>query len=116
MGMIDVRDVARLHVSALTAPDAAGKRFIAASQEPIPMSHVAQVLRNAGYSKVPSRKAPNFAIKAMSLFDPEAKGMVPQLGKRIAYDNHATYDVLGWQATPLETTLPEMAAALSTQR
>ena len=116
MGMIDVRDVARLHVAALTAANAAGNRFIAASENPISMSHVAQVLRDAGYSKVPSRKAPNFAIKAMSLFDREAKGMVPQLGKRIAYDNHATYDVLQWQATPLETTLPEMAAALSNQR
>ena len=48
----------------------------------------------------------------MSLFDREAKGMLPQLGKRVAYDNHDSYDVLGWQPTPLETTLTEMAASL----
>jgi hypothetical protein len=35
MGMVDVRDVARLHVKAMTADGAAGKRFIAASAEPV---------------------------------------------------------------------------------
>jgi dihydroflavonol-4-reductase len=113
MGMVDVRDVARLHVAALTADGATGKRFIAASEKPIEMSYLAQVLREAGYTKAPSRKAPNFAIKAMSLVDREAKGMVPQLGKRVAYDQHDTVGVLGWQPTPLETTFTEMAASLS---
>jgi dihydroflavonol-4-reductase len=113
MGMVDVRDVARLHVAALTSDGAPGKRFIAASAEPIEMSYLASVLRDAGYAKVPSRKAPNFMIRAMSLFDREAKGMLPQLGKRVAYDNQQTRDVLGWQPTPFETTLNEMAASLS---
>jgi hypothetical protein len=49
----------------------------------------------------------------MSLFDREAKGMVPQLSKKVAYDTHDTYDVLGWQPTALETTLVEMAAAIA---
>jgi dihydroflavonol-4-reductase len=114
MGMVDVRDVAELHVAACSAPDAAGKRFIASSAEPVSMAHLASVLREAGYSKVPSRKAPNVAIKLMSLFDREAKGMVPQLGKRIAYDVSATYDVLHWQPTDLDRTLVEMAATLTT--
>jgi dihydroflavonol-4-reductase len=113
MGMVDVRDVAALHVTALTAPRAAGQRFIAASEEPITMAHLADVLRGAGYKKAPSRKAPNVAIKLMSLFDRDAKGMVPQLGKRVAYDNCATYDVLGWQPTSIDTTVVEMAASLS---
>jgi len=113
MGMVDVRDVAKLHVAALTAEAAPGKRYIAASAEPVAMSDLANVLRSAGYTKVPTRKAPNFAIKAMSLFDREAKGMVPQLGKKIAYDNHETYDDLGWSPIPLETTFKEMAASLS---
>jgi dihydroflavonol-4-reductase len=113
MGMVDVRDVARLHVAALKTPDASGKRFIAASEQPIAMSTLCSVLRNAGYDKVPHRKAPNFAIKLMSLFDREAKGMVPQLGKRVAYDTRATYDVLEWKQTPFETTLLEMATSLA---
>jgi len=113
MGMIDVRDVARLHVAALESTEAAGKRFIAASKEPITMSHLASVLRSAGYSKVPSRKAPNFAIKLMALFDSEVKGLAPQLGVRISYDNHATYEILKWEPTSIDVTVVEMARAIS---
>ena len=113
MGMVDVRDVARLHVAAMTSPDAVGRRFIAATSEPISMSQFAQILRDAGYSKVPSRKAPNLAIRIMSLFDREARGMLPSLGKRAAYDNRSTFDILDWQPTPMETSIREMAASIS---
>ncbi|MFZ4670364.1 MAG: NAD-dependent epimerase/dehydratase family protein, partial [Microthrixaceae bacterium] len=113
MGMVDVRDVARLHVTAMTAPAAAGQRFIAATAEPVTMSYFAEVLRDAGYSKVPSRKAPNAAIKLMSIFDRQAKGMLPSLGKKAAFDNHATFDTLDWQPTPMETSIKEMAASIS---
>jgi len=113
MGMVDVRDVARLHVAAMTIPGAAGQRFIAATAEPISMAHFAEVLRDAGYSKVPSRKAPNVAIKLMSIFDRQAKGMLPSLGKKAAFDNHTTFDILEWQPTPMETSFKEMAASIS---
>jgi len=112
MGMVDVRDVARLHVAALTTASAAGHRFIAATAEPIRMSHVAEVLRNAGYKKVPSRNAPNSAIRLMSLFDREAKGMLPLLDLAHSFDNQATFDVLKWVPTPIEVSFREMAAAL----
>jgi len=113
MGMVDVRDIARLHVAAMTTAGAAGQRFIAATAEPIEMGYFAQVLRDAGYPKAPSRKAPNLAIKLMSLFDRQAKGMVPFLGKKAAYDNQATFDILGWQPTPIEVSIKEMAASIS---
>ena len=113
MGMVDVRDIARLHVAALEAPGVAGKRFIAASAKPISMAYLAEVLKKAGYKKVPARKAPNFAIKLMALFDREAKGMVPNLGVKISYDNHETLELLNWKPTPLEITFTEMAAAIS---
>jgi dihydroflavonol-4-reductase len=113
MGMVDVRDVARLHVKAMTADCAAGKRFIAASAEPIEMATVAGVLRKAGYTKVPSRRAPAVLLKLMGLFDGEVRGMLPVIGKAAAYENEATFDVLEWQPTPLETAFREMAAAIS---
>jgi len=112
MGMVDVRDVARLHVAAMTTEAAAGKRFIAATAEPVSMAYFASVLRKAGYSKVPSRKAPNFAIKLMSIFDREARGMLPSLGRKAAFDNQDTFDILGWQPTPMEVSIVEMAATI----
>lgn len=113
MGMIDVRDVARLHVKALTAPGVAGKRFIAASAEPVEMAALASVLKSEGYTKVPSRRAPSFMLRFMGLFDRQARGMVPFLGKKAAFDNRATFELLGWKPTPMESSFKEMAKALS---
>jgi dihydroflavonol-4-reductase len=113
MGMVDVRDVARLHVKALTAPGAAGKRFIAATAEPVEMATIARVLRGAGYSKAPSRRAPSFLLRFMGLFDRNARGMAPFLGKKAAFDNRATFDLLDWKPTPIETSFQEMAKQLS---
>ena len=113
MGMIDVRDVARLHVKAMTASGAEGKRFIAASAEPIEMATIAAILKKAGYSKVPSLRAPSMLLRIMSLVDREAKGMIPFLGQRAAFDNQATFEVLDWRPTPIENSIKEMATAIS---
>ena len=113
MGMVDVRDVARLHVEAMTAKDAAGKRFIAATAEPIDMITVADVLKEAGYTKVPSRKAPTTLLKIMGLFDREVKGMLPFIGKAASYNNSATFEVLKWKPTPMEVSFRDMAASIS---
>lgn len=113
MGMVDVRDVARLHVKAMIADGAAGKRFIAATAEPIEMATVASVLRQAGYTKVPFRRAPTLLLKLIGLFDGEVRGMLPFIGKAAAFDNAATFSVLQWQPTPLETSFQEMAAAIA---
>jgi len=97
----------------MTADDAAGKRFIAASAEPVDMATVADILRKAGYTKVPSRRAPTLLLKVMGLLDREVKGMLPFVGKAASFDNAATLDVLQWKPTPLETSFREMAAAIS---
>ena len=113
MGMVDVRDVAKLHVAAMTTSDAAGKRFIACTAEPVEMATLAKVLREAGYTKVPSLKAPTFLLKFISLFDREAKGMIPFIGKKAALDNSSTFKVLNWKPTPMANSFKEMAAAIS---
>ncbi len=113
MGMVDVRDVAKLHVAAMTASGAAGKRFIACTSEPVEMATVAKTLRDAGYKKVPTMKAPTFVLKLMGLVDREAKGMLPFIGKKAALDNSATIKILNWQPSPMANAFKEMAATLS---
>jgi dihydroflavonol-4-reductase len=113
MGMVDVRDVAKLQVAALKNSDSAGKRYIASSPDPVSMATLTQILRGAGYSKAPSIKAPNFLIRLMSLFDREAKGMVPELGRKISYDISETLDNLKWEPTTIEQSILEMAASIS---
>src|SRR5437899_2689209 len=84
---IDVRDVAVLEVDAMTAPDAAGQRLLAAGPF-LWMSEVAQILReNLGEQarKVPTRRVPDFLIRALALFDPGLRTVVGDLGKRVAF-------------------------------
>ena len=113
LNMVDVRDVARLHVTALTAPQAAGRRFIAATSEPVEFVTTAAILKQAGYSKVSTRKAPTVVLRLMSLFSREAKAMLPMLGKKIILDTTATSEILEWQPTPMEDSVMDMAASLS---
>ena len=60
-GVVDVRDVADLHLLAMTDPSAAGERFIAVSGEPLSLLGVATILREHLGDRavsVPTRSAP----------------------------------------------------------
>ena len=113
IGFIDVRDVAKLHVSAMTADGAVGKRFIASSDEPLHFKEVTGILKNAGYKKASTRQAPKFLLKIMSLFDDQVKGLLPMVGERQTVANKETYEILGWDPTPMDQSLIETAESIS---
>ena len=112
VGMVDVRDVARVHVKALSVPEAAGQRFVLASDEPVPVMQVAKYLKAAGYAKVSTRRAPTFLLKLLAPFSSDVKGMVTFLGRRVRSDNASTREVLGWEPTPMKDSIVDMAASL----
>ena len=111
IGMVDVRDVATLHVKAITADGVNGKRFIAATAEPVHMVKAAQILKDAGY-KVSTRQAPMFLLKVISLFDSEVKGLLPLIGKKISLDNSATIEQLDWEPIPVKDSILDMAEGI----
>ncbi|MBJ7348303.1 MAG: NAD-dependent epimerase/dehydratase family protein, partial [Thermoleophilaceae bacterium] len=113
-GIVDVRDVARLEVLAMTAPEAAGKRFVAVSEFAW-MADIAAVLRERlGESarKVPRRTAPNFAVKAMALFDPDVRSIVGNLGKKTIYSAERAKTLLGWAPRPAAESVVDCAESL----
>jgi len=110
--MVDVRDVAILHVQALTNLKAAGKRFIASGTNPVSFAEVAQLLLNQGYKGPSTKKAPNFLFKFLSLFDREAKGMLALLGMKLTADNSSTIKTFKWRPMPFEKTVIETANAI----
>ena len=111
--LIDVRDVAKLHVAAITAEGAVGKRFIAASDEPFHFKEVTGILKDAGYKKASTRQAPKFLLKLMSLFDDQVKGLLPMVGERQTVANKETYEILGWEPTPIDQSLIETAESIA---
>jgi dihydroflavonol-4-reductase len=112
--MVDVRDVAKLHVKALTLDEAAGERFIVAGEDPISFSDVAEILLNAGYKGPSNKKAPGWVIRFMGLFDREAKGMAGFLGMHLSADNSKTRDMFGWTPLPFGQSVLESARAIKT--
>ncbi len=112
--MVDVRDVAMLHVKALSITEASGRRFIAASAEPNGFISAAQILKDAGYKGPSTRVAPNLLLRVLSKFDREAKGMIGLLGMNLSSDNSETRSVFNWTPTPFKKSVLDTAEAITT--
>ena len=97
-GVADVRDVADLHIRAMAAPEAAGKRFLALADGPtISWLRMAQILRDRLGSlakRVPSEEAPGDELPDLVIHNDRAKSL------------------FGWKPRPLETTVVETAESL----
>ncbi len=111
---VDVRDVADLHLRALTEPSAGGERFIATDQF-LWLPEVAQVLRarlGDAARKVPARVAPDLLIRAMALFDGSVRSVVGDLGKRTWFSSQKARTQLGWTTRPVEDSIEDCARSL----
>jgi len=111
---IDVRDVADLHIRAMTSPAAAGERFIAAGPF-LWMSEVAQVLRERlgpRADKVPTRNVPNFIVRTMARFDPSLRSVVGDLGRRRSMSSEKAKAKLGWSSRPIDESIVDTAESL----
>ncbi len=115
---IDVRDVAALEVDAMTAPDAAGQRLIAAGVF-LWLSEVATILRERlgpDARKVPRRRVPNVVVRAIALLDPEVRSVVGELGQKTTYSLENAERRVGWSPRPIEQTIVDCARSLLGQR
>jgi nucleoside-diphosphate-sugar epimerase len=102
--IVDVRDVAAAHVAAMTAPGAAGERFLVGTGEPaIAMKDIGAILRSdlgAAASKIPTRTIPNVVVKATALFKDEFKPVAADLGYVKRVSNEKARTVLGLTPRP----------------
>ena len=96
---VDVRDVADLHLRAMSDPAAKNERFLATSGESLWMIDVANVLRRRmgmAASKVPTRVLPNWLVRLSALRNPALRGIVPMLGVNMNATNEKATRLLGW--------------------
>lgn len=113
MGMVDVVDIARLHVDAISAPGVAGKRLIGSQATPTQMSLLAQTLRAAGYDNVPTRRLPTGMLRLLAPFSSEIRSLLPYLGVRPTFDTSLAADLCNWSAGPIEPGLLALAKQIS---
>ncbi|OBQ74777.1 SDR family oxidoreductase [Mesorhizobium erdmanii] len=98
-GVVDARDVADLHVRAMTNPAAAGERFLAVSGDFMTVREIAQTLKTRlgdAAARVKTRELPDWLVRVVGLFNPEAAQLVTELGKVKNATNAKAVRVLGW--------------------
>lgn len=115
--LVDVRDVARAHIAAMTTPEAAGKRFICVGAGMF-LPAIARILDahfgSQGF-KIPTRQVPSWLVRLMGLFDPVIRDNSKGIGTNPAFDTTRIRTVLNWQPTSIEGTLIEMGESLIAQ-
>ena len=113
--IVDVRDLADVHIRAMTSPDAAGQRFLATG-EFIPMAEMARVLREdlgTDGRSVPTRQVPDVVVRFAARFlDRSLREITPALGRRNRHTNEKARRVLGWAPRPARETVLDCARSL----
>jgi dihydroflavonol-4-reductase len=113
-GLVDVRDVADLHLRALTAPGIAGERFIASGPF-LKLIDVARILKARmpdQARKVPTRGLPDWLVRFAALFNPMIRQITGELGNVRDADAGHALTVLGWQTRPVEESIVDCAQSL----
>ncbi|MCX8529263.1 MAG: aldehyde reductase [Rhodoluna sp.] len=107
--IVDVKDVAAMHVKAISTNASKGKRFIASAGSRT-FVQIAKLLKaEFPKRKISSIQAPSFVIRFLALFDGEVKAVLPTLGKHIGVNSSQTTKVLGIDFISPETSLVETA-------
>jgi nucleoside-diphosphate-sugar epimerase len=117
--VVDVRDVARLHVLALEAePDTIRDERFACAADFMWMEDMARVLRDhmgADARMVPTRKMPTPILKLMALFSRDIRQISGEVGKRKVVSGQHARDKLGWTTLPVEQTVLDTGRSLIAQ-
>jgi dihydroflavonol-4-reductase len=98
--VVDVRDVALMHVRALERPEAVGSRFLA-GDEFVWFPALALWLKAAfPERRIPTRRAPNWLIRVIGLFDGQVGSIVPNLDRIVKVSAARARAVLGVEFVP----------------
>ena len=113
--VVDVRDLADLHIRAMLDPRAAGQRYLGTASF-VSMSDIARILKNglgAGAQRVPTRELPDFLVRIVGLFNPAVRGQLFELGKERRGSSQKAVSQLGWATRPVEQTILDTATSLT---
>jgi nucleoside-diphosphate-sugar epimerase len=114
-GVVDVRDVADLHIRAMTHSAANGERFLAVAGDCTSILDMARVLRarmGASAKKVPRFQLPDWLVRVAAMADPTVKQILPELGKIKSASNEKAKRLLGWAPRSNEEAIVAGAESL----
>ncbi|WP_329166079.1 NAD-dependent epimerase/dehydratase family protein [Streptomyces sp. NBC_01717] len=113
--IVDVRDLADIHIRAMTSPLAAGERFLATGEFTW-MLDMARALREElgrDAARVSSRQIPDLAVRLAARFrDPSLRDITPALGRRNRHSTAKAHRILGWRPRPARETVIDCGRSL----
>ncbi len=111
--VVDVRDIARLHVESLKNKKSDHKRIIATSQKGISFLEISKMLREIGFKKSPKDLIPNKVINSLAIFNKDMKSTASMI-KRGCYgaDISETILLYSWEPIPFKKTLEDMTNSI----
>lgn len=112
---VDVRDVADLHLLAMTRPEAVGERFLATTTENLTYKEEAEILRRSlgdAAGKVPTTEMPDFIVRFLALFMKDLRMPATFFGQNTACSNAKAKKLLGWQPRSAEEAIVATAKSM----
>src|SRR5215475_16177352 len=114
-GIVDVRDIADLHLRCMTNPAAKGERFLGVTGDFMSIVEIARMLRSRlgdAAKRVPKNQIPDFVVRLVALADPAAKQLLPELGKYKNGSGEKARRLLGWQPISREDAVVATAESM----
>ncbi|KAF1004812.1 MAG: Aurachin B dehydrogenase [Pseudomonas fluorescens] len=114
-GVVDVRDLADLHLLAMTQPAANGERFLATAGDSLWIADIARILRRrlgAAANRVPTRVLPNWLVRLLGRRNPRMREIVPLLGVNLNASSNKARRLLGWTPRSGEEAIVATAQSL----
>jgi nucleoside-diphosphate-sugar epimerase len=114
-GVVDVRDVAELHLRAMSHPAAAGQRFLAVAGDFLRIVEMARILRRRlgpAARRVPTRELPDLVVRLAARVVPAMRELLPDLGKPKNATSAKARRLLGWSPRSSEEALVATAESL----
>ena len=115
LGVVDVRDVADLHIRAMTHPAAAGERFLAVAGDFVSMLDIARILKarmGAAAKRVPARQLPDWLVRLAAIREPAVRQIIPELGAIKNASSRRARLMLGWTPRSREEAIVATAESL----
>jgi len=115
LGIVDVRDVADLHIRAMVNPIAKGQRYLALSGGVMSLPQIAKLVIEklpGDTAKTSTKIMPDWLVRVAALFNKKAKAIVPLLGVYRNATNKKAKEQLGWQPRSNEEAILATAKSL----
>lgn len=112
---VDVRDAADLHLRAMTAPQAAGQRYLALAGEPISFHDISLTLRERlgeTAAKAPAGSVPAWLLRLLAVVNPALRETAPQLNVVRRASNAKARKELDWSPRSNEDAVVATAESL----